>query len=298
MRRASSQGQDKLLNLDRGLFIIHYQSAEDGIEPPKVIVTPAAGSERDVELVLHPDADEGTLWQPDTKLVVRTAAPCSLQIHVLPLRAGGSHAATVKIEPVSHGERPALAIARTARTHGSKVKLDDFRLLGHVAGRGDVVVRPNEWVAGPTAPSRIEGIMLAWPDQPEDLDIRYAVKTIGPQIQPAKLVTIGTFSGTRGKALPISSVVLEMSGDGAADCHFVAEAVFLNSPTLRATGRRVVLSGPTGREPMVGLRINLESIEAPEIIPTNVSAPASKPAATSGRVRVFRSRPRQGTSAE
>jgi len=293
MRRASSQGQDKLLNLDRGLFIVHYQSAEDGVEPPKVVVAPAPGSEREVEFVLHPDAEEAVLWQPDTKLIVRTVAPTTLRVQVMPLRTGGSHAATVKIEPVQQGEPPALAIGRTARAQSTDADLDDFRLLGHVAGRGDVVVGPNEWIAGPASPSRIEGIMLAWPDQPEDLDIRYAVKTMGAQPQAAKMVDMGAFSGTRGKALPISSIVLEMSGDGAADRQFLAEAVFLNSPTLRATGRRVVLSGPTGREPMVGLRINIENVEVPEIVRPRASAQPPKPVATSGRVRVFRSRPRQ-----
>jgi hypothetical protein len=64
----------------------------------------------------------------------------------------------------------------------------------------------------------------------------------------------------------------------------------LNAPTLRAVGKRVVLSGPTNREPLVGIRIGVERTAVEQ-----VAAPAkpSRKAAGSGRVRVFRSRPRQ-----
>jgi hypothetical protein len=66
----------------------------------------------------------------------------------------------------------------------------------------------------------------------------------------------------------------------------------------------VVLSGPTGREPLVGLRIRLESAEQE---PAAMLPARPKPAAqvtvstvkiddkppSSGRVRVFRSRAKQ-----
>jgi hypothetical protein len=289
MRAGKDPGQDKVLNLDRGLFIVHYDKAEDAIAPPRVLLSATPGSERNVEWILHPDAEEVILWQPDAKLVIRTSAASSIRVQVLALRPGGSRAATVRIEPVSQGEK--VAIAAPGRSSSTRDDLGDFRLLGHVAGRGDVLVGANEWIAGPSSPSRIEGVMLSWADQPEDLEIRYAVKTMGAHHQSARMVDMGTFVGTRGRALPISSLVIEMSGDGAAARQFVAEAVFLNSPMLRATGRRVLLSGPTGREPMVGLRITIEGADS-EVTPRRESTVAPRPVTSSGRVRVFRSRPR------
>jgi hypothetical protein len=82
-----------------------------------------------------------------------------------------------------------------------------------------------------------------------------------------------------------------MSSSG--ELEFVAEAGFLNAPTLRAVGKRVVLSGPTNREPLVGIRIGIERVATVEHVVT--PAEPRKPAG-SARVRVFRSRPRQASA--
>ena len=58
--------------------------------------------------------------------------------------------------------------------------------------------------------------------------------------------------------MPLTGVMLELSGPDASLYQFSFEALFLGSPVMRATGERVVLSGPTGREPLVGLRVALE----------------------------------------
>jgi hypothetical protein len=161
---------------------------------------------------------------------------------------------------------------------------------------GDTTVGPNMWIAGPASPSRIEGIALDWADRPEGVEIRYAVQFLKGQAGSGKMVSLGAFAGTRGRAMPLTGVVLEMAGNN--EYEFVAEALFLNAPTLRAIGQRVVLSGPTGREPLVGLRIAIERADR-EIAASSKSAPPAKPAskpAGSSRVRVFRSRPRQTTA--
>jgi hypothetical protein len=69
--------------------------------------------------------------------------------------------------------------------------------------------------------------------------------------------------------------------------------VFLNAPTLRAVGKRVVLSGPTNREPLVGIRLGVERVAVEQVAAP--AKPSRKPVG-SGRVRVFRSRPRQESS--
>lgn len=320
MNRGADLDQQKVVQLDRGLFFVSYKSADDAVAPPRVVVAPAPGHERRIELVLHPDADEAVLWQPNTSLVVRVEAPATLNVQVLPLRPGGSRAAAVRIEPINHGTPPTLTRTPMAYVPGGMAPGTPMlagavpygtdvgpglRVLAHVAGIGDVMVGQNAWIAGPAAPSRIEGVALEWPDMPLGANIRYAVQFANAQAGAGKMVPLGTFAGTRGRALPITGLVLEMSGGG--DMQFVAEAVFLSAPTLRATGRRVVLSGPTGREPLVGLRINIENLPPLDLpLPLPEQAPASsQPAAqasgrkdvSSGRVRVFRSRPRQDAAA-
>jgi hypothetical protein len=283
--------QQKVVTLDRGLFFVSYKSADDLVSPPHVTVAPTQGHEGHMELIMHPDATEPTLWGPNSGLMVRVNTPGTLQILVQPTRPGGSRAALVRIEPIQSGRAPFAAHRERPALHAN-LTMEGLRVLGHVAGRGDVVVGSDVWIAGPTAPSRIEGISLEWPGKPADVDIRYAVQFPNGQAGSGKMVSLGTYAGTRGRALPITGVVLEIGGTERFE--FVAEATFLNAPTLRAVGKRVMLSGPTNREPLVGIRISVNPLVAAEdvVVPPK---PARKPIG-SVRVRVFRSRARQESS--
>jgi hypothetical protein len=281
--------QQKMASLDRGLFFINYKSADDSFSPPHVTVAPAEGHERRMEIILHPDATEPTLREPNSGLVVRVNTPGTLQVRVQPRSPGGSQAAVVRIEPI-HAGQMSVSSSGGIGWH-TQVATEGLKLLGHVAGRGDVIVGANAWIAGPTAPSRVEGVALEWPDKPAGVDIRYAVQFANGQAGSGRMVPLGTYAGTRGQALPLTGVVLEMNGTD--ELEFVTDAGFLNAPTLRAVGKRVVLSGPTGREPLVGLRIGIERVATAGQIVT--SAAPRKPAGPA-RVRVFRSRSRQSSA--
>jgi hypothetical protein len=281
--------QQKVVSLDRGLFFVSYKSADDLSFPPHVTVAAAEGHEGRMEFIMHPDATEPILWEPNSGLMVRVKTPGTLQIQVQPMRPGGSQAAMVRIEPIQSGRAP-VAVPPSANVGlHPNVATEGLKVLGHVAGRGDIVVGPNTWIAGPTAPSRVEGVALEWPEKPAGLDIRYAVQFANGQAGSGRMMSLGTYAGTRGRALPITGVVLEVSG--SEEFEFLAEAAFLNAPTLRAVGKRVVLSGPTSREPLVGIRIGVNRMAAAESIAAPTK-PARKPVG-SGRVRVFRSRSRQ-----
>lgn len=286
--------QKRIVEIDRGLFLVRYATAEDEEQPPKVTIAPDVGSSSRISFVLHPDYDEAVLWQPGSCLVVCVTSPGRLVVEVIPHRQNGSAAASVQIEPLTQGHAPSIA----GQARGGSVladELDGFRVLGHVAGIGDVIVSGGEWLAGPTAPSRIEGISIEWPDKPDDLDLRYSVKTARPQTVSGRTSGPGTFAGTRGKALPIVGVTLEMSGFGAANFQFDVEAIFLGAPAVHRSGTRIALSGPTGREPLVGLRI---AVARPS--PADHQKPTSSASSrgnTSTRVRVFRSRDKQDQSA-
>jgi hypothetical protein len=282
--------QQQTVTINRGLYLVRYASAEDESRPPKVKVSPDPESQDVVSLLLHPDHDEAVLWQPDTCLAVRAMTQGKLAIEVIPLQEGASTAATVRIEPLLQGDATSPSIQSKKRKSMSH-DLASFRILGHVAGIGDVSVNANEWLAGPSAPSRIEGISIHWPGKPEDLDIHYAIKTSKPQTNSGQTVGLGSFAGTRGKAMPVVGLMLELSGPAASMFQISVEAIFLGSPATRITGKRVVASGPTGREPLVGLRVVLEGVDA--AARSNARHYASKPERKSGRVRVFRSRQSQ-----
>lgn len=294
--RETMTGQRKEVELNRGLFLVHYNSAEDEAFPPRVRIFPGPGHERQIQIITQPDSDPNTLWHPNTSLVVRATSAATLHVEVLAARANGSRIAAVRIEPINQGK----ANHAVDSSDSDLPDLDQIRVLGHVAGIGDVVVAPDEWIAGPTAPSRIEGLSIDWPQQ-SSLQLRYAVKS---GTQTGKMVEAGEFAGTRGRAMPLTGLILELSGGPSDSYQIAADAIFLNSPTMRVIGKRVVLSGPTGREPLVGLRLRLERIEAESaaVAPTksgratqrdvSPSKSGAKPA-SSGRVRVFRSRAKE-----
>jgi hypothetical protein len=86
---------------------------------------------------------------------------------------------------------------------------------------------------------------------------------------------LGSFAGTRGKAMPIVGLMLEISGPSAGSLQFVVEAIFLGAATTRISGRRVVAAGPTGREPLVGLRVALEKVPAANRSQAKSATPAT-----------------------
>jgi hypothetical protein len=283
--------QRKTIDIDRGLFLVRYATAEDEAAPPKVTVEPDPASEHGISFLLHPDHDTRTLWHPGACLVVRAATRSRLVVEVEPVPDSRSAAASVQIEPLTQG--PATPNSSLEQSWAAEpFDLHDIVVLGHIAGTGDVRVPPHEWLAGPSAPSRIEGIAIEWPSKPTGVEIRYAVTTARPEPMSGRARELGSYAGTRGKALAVVGLELEIDGNAASRLKFEVEAIFLGAPAARASGQRVVLSSPTGREPLVGLRLGIQEVLQDERATQRVS----KSQSPSNRVRVFRGRPRQDQS--
>src|SRR5579862_2984373 len=140
MDRNGDLGQHRTVDLDRGMYLIQYKSADDPAAPPKVIVS-ATSDQHGLELLLHPDAEQAVLWEPGSTLVVRAATTARLQIAVVPQLQNGSRAASVEVKSIRQGLPPQSPAHSAPRN-----TFDEFKLLAHVAGIGDVVVGSNEWV--------------------------------------------------------------------------------------------------------------------------------------------------------
>ena len=263
-------GQKKSLELHRGLFLIRYDSAADVSSPPRLVLSPEGWARSDLELILPPDADEPVLWSPGECIAVRANREGRVIVSVLPAKTGGSTDAKIQLVPLSQDPR------KRRKTGGLIVS--EFRLLGHLSGLGDVRVAANEWLGGPTTPARIEGIALETPDLPGSIRLRYSVRTGGARPIATPMIDAGTFAGTRGRALPLVGVAFEISGPGVSQYAIVSEAIFLGSSVIRVSGQKVVLAGPTGREPLVGLQVSItESGHSAE--DTDRAAPAQEKAA-------------------
>ena len=308
-------GQRRTTEIARGLFAVRYVGADDAAQPPHVKITTEPESKPYIDVILHPDHEEAVLSHPGTSLIVRAMRPGTLAIEVEPSRVNGSIAATVNIEPLIQGEAVAPAVGpRQHVLEGRDAELAaDLRLLGHIAGIGDVHAGANEWLAGPTAPSRIEGISIEWPTKPDGVDIRYSVKTAQPLNISGRIVDLGAFVGTRGRAMALTGLMFELSGPDAALYQFSAEALFLGSPVMRVSGERVVVSGrpavspgwvaggdpgneQSGR-PSYWSNQPRQSNQKNKLRRQPGSSPQGPMAAgegrPSGRVRVFRSRPKE-----
>lgn len=284
--------QIKFVKFNRGLYILRYVAAEDNVYPPKIEVL-VDGKNNSVELLLHPDSQETALWEPGASLVVCAASTVETEVHVIATMAGGSTAATLRVEPLTQGD-PGLRLGAgksvILNRGNNQEDASSLRVLAHVAQIGDVYANSNDWIAGPSEPARIEGISLEWPEKPEELGIKYSVKLPNQEPPSGEMMRLGEYAGTRRRALPVVGLAFEMTGHVAPKYQFVVEAIFLGSSTMRTTGQHVALSGPTGREPLVGLRVGIErtAISAQRVSPRN------KPEfSTSSRVRVFRSRSTQ-----
>lgn len=284
----------KVHPLERGLFLIRYDEAADSASPPEIRVTSETAGEHQVAIITDPDAAYGVLSRPGDCLVVKALQRGAIRVEVAARTPRGSIKATVKLERLrnggsAHGDGSTEVKQTTTPsvTTDPDFTLDDFEVIGHVARRGDVSVGANEWIAGPTAPSQIEGLSIHWPGKPDGLTLRYSVEVGGNGRSSPQTVRLGQFSGTKGRALPLVGLTLELDGEGAPDYELTVEGLFLGSSPVRLRGEKVSLRSPGGRAPLVGLKIGIERNSAT----TRGESRGNMQASTlASGVRVFRGR--------
>jgi hypothetical protein len=148
--------------------------------------------------------------------------------------------------------------------------------------RGDVAVTENEWLAGPGSPAPIEGIGIRSTDR-ERLSVEMQVLAVGAP-QWSIWVGDGAFAGTRGRGLPLAGVRLRLVGAEASRVEFSAEALFLGHMVQTKTGRQVEFASSTGSDPLVGLKLGVNTVERPVRAQKNEGPGQDR----GSRVRVFR----------
>lgn len=281
----NGDGRLRTHRVTRGLYILRYVASNAGngathAAAPSIRVT--LQNAADVELITWPGVLPNELSGPGDGLVLRAFRDTSVTLEVMPSHAGGSVDAELHLEPVSR-----LA-------HGGFGRTDGIEILAHVSRRGDVVIAAGEWICGPDYPMAIEGIEIRWPHRPPGLDIMTTVSVSKNGVRNLPTILTGKFAGTRGRAAPITSLELSLTGERARDFALRLDALFLGSAVQSKRGRSISLIGPTGREPLVGLRLSIESVS------TNGAArAASAPSiqerpksgsnwGSGGRIRVFR----------
>ena len=218
-------------------------------------------------------------------MIVRAEAPGSLDLTV---SQNGSHSidADFRLEriasppPAPVKPRSALRATRPKPTVNSSISV-----LAHVSRRGDVIAEAGEWICGPELPLPIEGVEIHWLDRPDNVELSYSV--VSSRLGQKRMASAGRFAGTRGKAAPLVSLEMSLTGRGSAAYQLKAEALFLGAAIVTQSGRKVSFAGPSGREPLVGVR--LEIVKAHNNSVTKNKTANILPPKHQRKVRVYRS---------
>lgn len=304
-RPAGSERRD--LRIPRGVVIVRYAASKSGRAAPSLVLSVPHGS--GAELIDLAERAEQTLPKPGTATVIRAQRDTVVSLEVVPVQPGGSLDAEIHIERmvVSAAEpERAAPFVPAAPALVSADALADFEILAHVSRRGDILAGNGEWICGPQVPMSIEGIELRLGRLAPDLDIMMsgASRSRAPVAFPVS--PAGTFIGTRGRAAPLTTLSFSLIGRAAPAFQLSVDALFLASPIVSRLGNAIELSGPTGNEPLVGLRLALRAagqpgVQAPTMQPGAVlpvrravervnqgDALGSLATGSAGRVRVFK----------
>lgn len=298
------------IRVGRGLFILRYASSKAGFSAP--LITVATTDDTAIEII-SPSEDGAQLVCPGDGLVICAARDSFLDVSVTPLHPGGSSDAELVLERINTTIQLPNAISSSREETAISIAKNDIQILAHVSRRGDIVVPAGDWICGPDLPMAIEGIEIRWPNCPDGIDIvtSASVNPRHPQMLPEK--SIGAFQGTRGRAAAITSLAISLTGARAHLLSLSCDALFLGQSITSAQGASCVVTGLTGREPLVGLRLSVAPIAKNSVhsrgekpsqtsLPVTASPPLVSPAqpaarqlGRNNRVRVFRS-PQQRTS--
>jgi hypothetical protein len=250
--------RDSTLFVARGLYILRYETGPDGYVAPTAFVAPASGFENMIEIIGPPGVPNGRLEGPGAVLFMRASDNASLRVGVKRKSAGGSLEAALKLESVG-GLQPGVSLQADGTTTLKEAPGEagsDILFVAHVARRGDVSVRPCEWVAGPDSPAAIEGLEMCTSGF-DGVCLEMQVLSASPSGAWSGWVKPGTFVGTRGRNLPLVGLRLRLTGETGRRYLIIADALFLGSAIANRRGQEVEFLSSAGRDPLVGFRLDI-----------------------------------------
>ena len=268
--------------VDSGLYVLRYVDTRSSEHCPFVKIRPE--DTHGITFMAAPGGLADTLAAPGDCVVVRAETSGALHLTVSSIVDGGSLDAELKLERIATQQRTPVA----AFPHA--VQLDapepDIRVLAHVSRRGDVTLGPDEWIGGPDLPLAIEGLAVNWVNKPANVTLGYSATIRYANQHRVVQGTAGEFAGTRGKAAPLVGLELSLDGPGAGAFQLKVDALFLGAAILSKTGDTISLTGPSGQEPLVGLRLSITPRTTnKKIVP---SFPSVVNNTSAGKVRIYR----------
>ena len=285
------------LLVERGLYVLRYESCTDAIEPPVAQVRTAQGCELSIQVVSAPGAAPGELSMPGSCVIVIADSGGALNVSMRRQHSKGSLDATLRLErlgatatleptsangPMRHRSNELREVGDVARINGPIQDLSVFAILGHVSHRGDVAVASGEWIAGPESPSALEGLEIRGLQPSVEIETQVLFGSRPPKW--SNWTSSGSFAGTRGRRMPLVGVRFKLNGREADQHELSAEALFLGSPIMIKRGREIEMVSAAGADSLVGLRLQLRRSVTSQ--PRSVETLNERP--REPRVRVFR----------
>ena len=274
------------MTIDRGLYLLRYVTTTSPQAAPLVHVRASYGSEDLLQFLAAPGGPATSLSRPGTALVIRAEAPANLQITVQATTPGNLDA-ELRLEPVDGTQKD--GIQKQEQTFGGTSPVPatrrDLEVIAHVSRRGDLSAGPGQWIAGPDAPTPIEGLAARWSGRAQDLEYQCLVEGSASW---SEWTGGGRFVGTRGEHRGLTGLRVRLTGDGP--CVLRASALFLGATVTETSGPSIELRSASGRDPLVGLCLEIQEASSTMSRPAPMpiaDRPAPEPERR-GRVRVFR----------
>lgn len=277
-----------LLPVKKGLHVLRYVSATDMMRPPRIFVAAKPDASEGVEMLFSPDVPDRLLTRFGDCVAIRAPQPAMLMVTSIADQLCVSTEVELKLEPVGRPEARVQAPPPPPAPEES-VTSSRFILEGHVQKLGDSRAGASGWLGTATGEDRIESFSVFWVQSIKGVRLTYGCEMPGRGRHTARVP--GQMVGTKGQSTPITRVFFELNGSQAAEYEFVVTAAFKGAKPQTLAGRSVELAGPTGLEPLTGLRVDLRERVPEAEAAAAKEAPAAvapSPAPTRGRVRVFR----------
>lgn len=260
--------------IETGLWIIRYFDGGPSKTPPAVVLNPSPIGKGSIDFFPGEGVTRNTLTKPGDCIIARVkGAPASLLVSELhPI--GQQAQVKLRIDKVdtsfannsgTHTQASAPNSANTAAPLPDALnKLNqlknlvggqsiNIKMVGHIERRGDVVVH-NDWLGAPDSTQRIEGFSISCDGLPEGVTLGYSCRS-NQQATP-QVALANNFVGSRRQAKPITAVAFNLGGPKAADFTLNGNVVFAGQQPLAIIGGKE-LSGPSGQEPLVAMRLNI-----------------------------------------
>ncbi|MCJ2074448.1 hypothetical protein MKK68_02065 [Methylobacterium sp. E-016] len=265
---ARGQASVRAMEVARGMFALRYVATAVSGVSPRVVVSVDPDNSDDVRMLFSPGATPGVLRQPGDLCVITAERDSTVLITTLGNGGDLPDAVTLQIDRLDRdmsafAARPAQSMlagpSGESQAYATPAeRVIPLRIAAHVERRGDVFVTGGDWLEGINGAARIEGFSVQWPRRPAKVDISYGCALLGLGRMPD--VVVGEFVGTRMQARAINGVSFRLIGEDAEAYALIVEARFSDGTHIGPTPAPVDLRGPTGREHLIGLRLQLSEV--------------------------------------